>query len=506
MPPCIALRADASTRSGTGHVVRCLSLATELRDTGVRTVLVSRRLGIDVSALAQRAGVEFCELRAPIDTYLRDADDPAHADWAELPALIDAEETAATLISYSPRCVIVDHYAFDARWHRSVAAALGARIVAIDDLADRSIEADILIDHNLADDHAAKYRETNSNLGRVLGGPRFALLGPSYRFAKRYAFRDEVLSVGIFMGGSDPWNASLLVLDVLRKQCNFKGLIEIATTTANSHLADLQARCSFDGAARLLVNEPSLHDFYSKHDIQIGAGGVASWERCCIGAPMLILKLAVNQHKVADALRTAGVARVVSRIEPDAIGHEFTNLCLDPVARRKMSELGPNLVDGLGARRTAIAIRSHCLSMRLATMDDAAPSLVWRNDPNTRRFFRDPAEIRLADHLHWWGSTLSNPQYCLMIAEVGRKAVGIVRLDYNKLDAEISIYVDPTLTGLGLGPRMLNAVVTWVKTTRVGLTSLFADIDTCNRASEAAFSAAGFIRIAPTRWSKVLDS
>jgi UDP-2,4-diacetamido-2,4,6-trideoxy-beta-L-altropyranose hydrolase len=461
-------------------------------------------MGIDVATLAARAGIDLLTLPAPRGEFAPEPGEPAHAGWASVAAATDAAETAAALRGSAVRWVLVDHYAFDARWHRALAQALGVKIGVIDDLADRPLEADLLVDHNLAADHACKYVRTDSHIGRLLGGPRYALLDPAYRNAPRHLFNESVRSVGIFVGGTDPWQASVMALEGLRRYAGFGGQVEITTTSANPHLTALRERCQADGAATLLVDLPGLQDFYARHDVQIGAGGGAAWERCCIGSPTLLLTLADNQRTVAEGLQARGAVRVVAGAEPAVLGRAFAELSRDPAERRRMAEAGRALVDGQGARRVAVAIGADGLMLRPATAADAEPCHAWRNAESTRRYFRDPSPVPLADHQRWWQTTLADPRRHLLLAEVGREAVGVVRLDFEGAEAEVSIYTDPALTGLGLGQRMLDAAARWAAKLAAGLRALEAEIDPRNVASEAAFAAAGFLPVAPRRWTRSL--
>ena len=114
--------------------------------------------------------------------------------------------------------------------------------------------------------------------------------------------------------------------------------------------------------------------------------------------------------------------------------------------------------------------------------------------------------MTLADHLRWWHSTLADARCHLLVAQVGREAVGVVRLDREGAEAEVSIYTDPALTGLGLGPRMLEAAAHWAAGSAARLQRLVAEIDPRNVASEAAFAAGGFSRAAPRRWTRGLHA
>lgn len=499
----VAFRVDASTEMGIGHARRCLSLARALADTGVDVVFVARALDIDLSFLGGE-GFELCLLEAPRAPFQPRPGAPAHAHWARVAENTDAEQTIAALRGRPLRWVVVDHYAFGAGWHRAVGAAMAARVCALDDLADRPVDVDLLVDHNLAADHRQKYAATGSRIGRLLGGPRYALLDRAYRDARRYAFSEQVRSVGVFVGGTDPGNASALALDALRRVAAFEGAIEIATTRANPFLPALQQACADDGAATLLTDQPSLETFFARHDVQIGAGGGAALERCCIGAPTLLLALADNQRVVARELDAAGAAQLVPTVDAVALGQAFAALQADVAARRRMADCGRRLVDGHGTRRIAVAMSADRLDLRAATAADAQPCHAWRNAESTRRFSRDPSPVALPDHLRWWQAALDAPARHLLVAQVGTQAVGVVRLDAQDGEAEVSIYIDPVLTGVGLGPRMLEAAARWAAGPGGGLQRLVAEIDPRNTASAAAFARSGFHQVTPRRWTRSL--
>jgi UDP-2,4-diacetamido-2,4,6-trideoxy-beta-L-altropyranose hydrolase len=491
--PRVALRADASHPSGTGHVVRCLSLAAALRDAGAQPCLLSRRMGLDVTALAQRAAVELIELPTPPEEF--ETTDPVpHAAWAGVDWQRDADETAQALAKRGCERVVVDHYAFDARWHRKVAKALGVRIAAVDDLADRELAVDLLVDQNLSDDTRAKYAGRIDDTTRLLGGPRYALLGSAYAALAPRKIDDTISSIGIFIGGVDATDLSTLALRACREIAGFRGPIEIATTSAHPRLPALRALAAAQPPTALLVDAPELSGFFARHGLHIGAASGATWERCCAGAPMLLLVAANNQLAVAPQLVAHGAAEALS---PHAsrdlrqVGAKVAALLADTPHRNAMGQRARGLVDGLGARRVALAMLGSTVKLRAACDDDAAMTHAWRNHPSTREVSRDPRAITLDEHRLWWKRALTDPARRLYVAHVGSIDVGVLRLDLEGDRAEVSIYLDPAYTGIGIGPRLLRAAQSWVSSDSA-LRRLIAHIRHGNHASESAFAAAGF--------------
>ena len=212
----VAIRVDASAAIGTGHIKRCLSLAQALSESGAEIRFVCRHIDTVAARLMSKGAHAEHWLPAPSEALTPQPDAPPHAAWAGVPQAQDATETALALSEWRPDWVVVDHYAFDARWHRAVRDALGCRMLVIDDTGDRVLDADMLLDHNWDGDHRAKYADRLQREPHWLCGPRFALLSSAYQRAPRYGFHDTVRSIGIFMGGTDPDGVSARVLAACR--------------------------------------------------------------------------------------------------------------------------------------------------------------------------------------------------------------------------------------------------------------------------------------------------
>jgi RimJ/RimL family protein N-acetyltransferase len=100
------------------------------------------------------------------------------------------------------------------------------------------------------------------------------------------------------------------------------------------------------------------------------------------------------------------------------------------------------------------------ITQRTATLNDAEILLNWRNDPNIRKFSRQPEQISGEEHLDWLRARLEKVQlepYYLFVQ--GSRAIGMSRLDAvsDSLQRfEISIMVDPNQHGKGIGTSILN--------------------------------------------------
>lgn len=493
----VAFRVDASTQIGTGHLKRCLSLAQAMAQLGGEVAIAWRDHGLDCAGQIEQAGFRSLRLPPPEGTAASLRGGPPHAAWAGVASEQDVADFAAALAGWKPDWVVVDHYGFDARWHDAARSALDCRLAVIDDLGDRPLSADVLIDHNPSRDHREKYADCTRRPGRLLGGPRFALLGPAYRSLAPVEVTDSVRSIGVFMGGADAGNHSQMALDASR-EAGFTGPITVVTTSANPHLPDLHAAASRDGSVTLVENLPNLAGFFGSHDVQVGAGGGATWERCRVGVPALVLATAANQAIVTSALREADAALTLDHPAPDAVRDALARLLGDSGLRRTLAAGAGRLVDGRGCERVALALASEQITVRRAVSADAEMVHRWRNDPATRAVSGDQSAIDLAAHLRWFAASIApGSGRQILIGEIGGVPVGVVRFDHRGEDAgrpchEVSIFLDPDLLGLGLGPPMLAAAEQAMAGLAAGPLRILAVTRPENHASQAMFRRCGY--------------
>ncbi len=487
----IAIRVDGSAQIGTGHIQRCLSLADALRQGGAEVVFVTRLGGDMVANLIANHGFAHIKLIAGSPDFAPQPDAPAYAHWAGVSGAADAAELIAALNSKID-WVIVDHYAFDADWHRAVAQGLGARIAAIDDLGDRPLAADMVIDHNPVDNKDIKYANSIGSVGKFLIGSRYALLGSAYASLPTRTINPGVNSIGIFMGGADADNLSSVVLRACRNH-GYCGAVTIVSTSANPNLETLIADVEQDAACTLVLDQPNLAAFFTNHDLHIGAGGGATWERCCAGAPSIVLQTAANQSVVVDALISREAALCCRSPDPESIEAAIKTALASQQLRQDLSDASTNMVDGKGCLRVAMALLRSGLRVRPAINADGSMVHQWRNDIRTRSVSRDHQAIDLDRHLKWFEQSLLNPDRSIWIGMIGDVPVGLLRFDQlAEAQFEVSIFLDPDLHGLGLGSPLLIAGEAALANTQPGPIEIHAETLPENTGSQAMFKREGY--------------
>ena len=307
----IAFRADASLQIGTGHAMRCLTLADALRERGAQSTFICRPHAGHLLDLIQQRGHTAKSL-SPADYASTTPADPTHANWLGTDWASDAAQTQQALADQVVDWLVVDNYALDRRWEQSMRPH-SRRIMAIDDLADRPHHCDLLLDQNLGR-KAKDYGGLISSHTQALIGPAYALLRPEFAEWREHSLlrraQPELKNLLITMGGVDHDNATGQVLDALTR-CRLPTDLRITVIMGPTApwLAQVQAQAAaMPHPTQVLAGVTNMAQLMAESDLCIGAAGGTSWERCCLGLPTIQLVLAANQKEAALALTEKSAA------------------------------------------------------------------------------------------------------------------------------------------------------------------------------------------------------
>ncbi len=445
---------------GTGHLMRCLALAECLRDRGAQVRFICRAHPGNMIGLLRDRGMQVAELPAAgATTSPKDEEYPA---WLGATQTEDAIQTAGALGDERPGWLLVDHYGIDAAWEGAMRPH-AAKVLVIDDLANRRHDCDTLLDQNFSERGADRYIESVPEHCAMLLGPRYALLRPEYADHRRSAPRrvDPVRRVFVFFGGSDPDNVTGRALEALSVPSLSHLEVDIVAGTNNPHRALLEQQAADRPGTRLHGQRPHLADVMARADVAIGAGGATTWERMCLGLPSLVVSIAGNQVPACEALARAGMIRYLG--SHDTVDVTDLRSALEAFMRPdgRLAEQacdGQAAVDGLGARRVAEVIvptPASELSLRRADADDVYQYFDWVNDPEVRRQSLRSEPVSLAQHRQWFAEKLAGPDSRLFVLEAAGLPVGQVRFDRIAGETLVDYSIERPFRGRGWARRLV---------------------------------------------------
>lgn len=497
----ILFRTDADSRIGTGHLMRCLALADDLRREGADCLFLCREAGL--GGLAEKISLGGHRLLTlPMAAVLDDVGDLprlAHADWLSGGWRNDASACLAVLAD-QPRAdwLVVDHYALDDRWEAAMRAAT-RRVMAIDDLADRKHDCDVLLDQNVLDGSSGHYRGLVPRDCLLLLGPKYALLRPEFSGASEVAARAgrprKDARLLIMFGGSDPQDLTLRTVNALAR-LNWQGPVEVVAGELYGKLQELKASVSRLPQASLHAPAHKVADLMRAADLALGSPGVASWERCACSLPSIVLSVADNQLTLGESLGRMGVHWYLGKaadVRDEELDAALIAWTANSPARYCMSQTASAICDGKGVRRVVRRMLVAGLDIRPARESDASLMYSWRNDERTRRHVFDPTPLDLTAHLKWFKKTIDGTGSQLLIAlREPQVPVACIRFDFSEERARLSIYVDPDRHGSGYGVPSINLACSWLRSNRPDIKVVEADVLAGNEPSNRAFFAAGF--------------
>lgn len=330
----IFFRVDSSYEMGTGHVMRCLTLANELEKRSARVSFICRDLPGNLANYMMNKGYPVFLL--PFRS------DRTNASWLQVDWQTDAMETAEILIASPPvDCLIIDHYGIDQSWETFIEENV-TKIVVIDDLANRPHQCSIVIDQNCSDAED-RYKDLVPKSCVKLVGTSYAIYRPEFRLAKKQlADRDgRINRILVFFGGTDPTNETLKTLQAL-SGFRFSGLhidVVVGEMNKNKHIVRQMCRhmpnvffhCQIDYMAVLM----------RKAGLSIGAGGSSTWERCYLGLPSLLIITADNQMEITKLVHERGAAcclGVSAEVTTKRIENGINTMLANPLLVKEMSE------------------------------------------------------------------------------------------------------------------------------------------------------------------------
>ncbi|PLA74889.1 UDP-2,4-diacetamido-2,4,6-trideoxy-beta-L-altropyranose hydrolase [Hydrogenovibrio sp. SC-1] len=339
----VVFRTDASIQIGTGHVMRCMTLAKALSEKGAEVQFICRNHIGNLIEKIQNEGFKVYTLNTSYDEvlchsvqgesmkslpcgaeqlchYFQTNESPvpklSHSDWLGATQQEDAIECHSILQQIHPDWLVVDHYSIDASWQK-ILKNLYRKLMVIDDLGDRRHISDLLLDQNYGST-VDKYQKLVPKNCKILAGAQYALLRPEFAKWRHFSLErrknnQKVKGILITLGGVDSGNITGQVLQQLSKAELDSGIeVTIVMGLTSPHLKAIEQQAeslNFKTSVRINVN--NIAELMANADLAIGAAGATTWERCCLGVPTIQLVIAENQRQVAERLAIDGVVKSI---------------------------------------------------------------------------------------------------------------------------------------------------------------------------------------------------
>lgn len=502
----IFFRVDSSSLIGTGHIMRCLTVAKALKILSHQIFFITRLHSGHVAPLIRENGFEaLCLEGSQSENNIGLSQTPKnYAHWLGVTQGKDAEETISFIkqLNGTVALLIVDHYAIDSKWERLLYPFV-EKLCVVDDLASRQHYCDLLLDQTF-NRKESDYNGLLQHNCELFLGAEYSLLRPEFSQCRSAVSVDnakkKLKKIFIFLG--NPY--SELLLCKILKALQATGLELIIDLVIGNKLYGhnnlLKVIDSISLTCNLCFYLKNIEELMSQADLAIGAGGITVWERCCLGLPSLVIKTAENQTDNIHALLKVGAIEYLG--DNDSFQEEKLTRSIKKFAEHldllsEMSHLSAGVCDGYGVGRLMMEIfqekttDEHRVRLRPVTLKDKELTYAWQIDPSTRRYFRNTQLPSYEEHIIWFDKQYRDPNRLFYIIQYNRQSVGVLRLDKiicKQPIYEVSILIDPGYKNRGIAKC---AILLARKLLYFAI--LKAKVSVENKASHALFKSAGFV-------------
>lgn len=351
----LIIRTDASVQIGTGHVMRCLTLADELRGRGAGVAFVCREFDGNLCGYIEEKGYIVHRLPVSNEQEQNIEGNLKHAAWLGADWQTDARQVEEIIkdLELPPDWLVVDHYALDERWEGYLRPYC-KKIMVIDDLADRVHDCDLLLDQNFYENLEIRYDGLAPSRCKKLLGPKYALLRPQFREARKNLRKRDghVKRMMIFFGGSDPTNETAKVLEAIRMLNRPDIAVDVVVGAFNPHRKVIEQIASDLPGCTCHFKVEDMAALMAGADLAVGAGGATTLERMYMGLPSIVITVAENQEASMQALAHHGYLIYAGRDHDVTMDKLSINLSsMTSKILQEMSKRAVKIIDDMGIGR-----------------------------------------------------------------------------------------------------------------------------------------------------------
>lgn len=276
----ILFRVDGYKQIGYGHLMRCITLATQFIKEKQEVLFVSYKDDFVKNKL------EYSNI-------------PYQLIHHKAGTKTDLNQLVKILKQYPQNICIYDSYNIQSDYEKKL-LPYTKFLVGFDDEAKRKFEADLIINQNYGSENY-KYKLKNKKT-IVLSGIQFALLREEILKNQKKRINKFVKNILIIMGGSDPFNQIIRIVNILNSPFFSHSKLHIVTNSNHKHFQNIKKMAAMNKQIVIHTNVTHMGSLIKKMDLAVSAGGSTTWELLYIGVPTSLLIVAQNQVKLVREL------------------------------------------------------------------------------------------------------------------------------------------------------------------------------------------------------------
>jgi len=389
----ILFRADSSSSIGTGHIMRDLVLAKQFKDDNI--IFATQELEGNINFRIKESSFKLEILKSN-----------------------EITEVIELIKKYDINRIVIDNYSIDYDYEKKLKEETNVEIFVFDDTYEKHY-CDILLNHNIYADEL-KYKDLVPSTCELRCGSNYTLLRDEFINIDRSKKTTEKKTFFIAMGGSDPLNLNMKILEILELFENIK--VNIVTTQSNQNLEELKKYSKSKDWINLYINCDFMAKLMVNSDYAIITPSVTSNEVYYIKLPFIAIKITENQKYMYDYLLEKKY-----HVMPEFNKETLINIL-----------------------KEYFLYECKLINFVELTLEEKQMVLNWRNDPSIREWMYNHDMISLESHLSYIELLKDSKDKKYFLVKKNTEYIGVIDfVDINKESAHMGIYSNPESKGVG---------------------------------------------------------
>lgn len=338
----IGFRVDANEKIATGHLMRCIAIASQCRERGEQCLFL----------LAEEK--ETSRLRSREIPYR-----VLHTQWDDM----ESEVPLMQEIMKQERMdwLVVDSYQVTAQYLSKLNQIVP--VMYIDDMALEPYDVSALLHYGLCLDGEEYQQAYQGRDLKLLMGTGYIPLREEFLLQKEGLPEAEIKrekSILLTTGGTDPYDITGQVLKLCLARQEFAGyLFHVIIGSMNRYEKDLRRLASKYSQIVLHKNVSNMSHYMRHCELAVSAGGTTLFELCACGIPTVCFSFADNQKEGTVGMGKKDVMRYAGDAREDKVPENILKQLLflqEKEVRLEYAKRMQKLVDGRGTERIADAL------------------------------------------------------------------------------------------------------------------------------------------------------
>ena len=336
----IGFRVDMNKQIASGHLMRSLTIAKEVRKLGEDVLFLSSDDGVD--SILSSAGFSYINLNCD------------YSDWES-----SLDRTLEVIRSNRIQVLFTDSYLVS----DSVLSVLNrhTRVAYIDDFIKKPLDVSLLLVPTQSLDTSVLTDMYHDKSTKLLVGSEYLIIREEFLKTSNDANPEQVF---LTTGGTDPGNFTAAFLE---KAMNHPVLKDKKYTVVLGSLYEdaqlLKERYQNYSNISFHQNVTNMGELMKQCSFAVSAGGNTLYELICCGIPTVCIALSPDQEALGERLENKGIVSYCGNDlkQPDecvakAVSMLSELMLSDPDSISELKNTYHSFTDGMGAARIAKAL------------------------------------------------------------------------------------------------------------------------------------------------------